>query len=552
MTRYGVEDIISRRVRRIAISLVVLLVLMFIPAVFYSLNTPFALVDDLNDSVSVSLLSSSKAFHFWLNATFVGVSDGGRYRPLFDLHNAVAWLAIGPHPVGHHLVRWGEWLAGILFWNMALWRMVRTRYYGVAPRAQNTMALMPMLIFNVFVCFFPNQPVARLAPQELQTFGALGLLFLGAMRLLTDPENAGKTTIAIRTLMIALGYVGLSMAKETNVALMAMFCLFLFGISFVRRRGYLMAAGFSAVGVLLYTLWRIQVASQAASYGGFEVGIPLLSQNLRWLTNDAFQFATSPVLAFILIGSLAFMGMRMVRLVRRYGVSLDVECLFFSMGMTLSFFVILMISWLPSLRYFYPLVPLLGWHLARGYLELDRFLFLRPTRKIVLSALTLLFLGWFVLANYYNFLLQFAVQHNARNIEQHLLSAMEQRLREGRPTAICCDSQDPDMELAFSIRTYFEHYLPLYRGEKLGLRILSSVRSDSPVVLASRRPLDRDHWRLVETFNQPRAYFLLNVAERVSAIAQGRQHPYIVQDAGTHSFDYAWYFYESVGDSLVR
>jgi len=552
MRRKTEEYEFTRRIHWVAIAMVALFLLMFVPAVYYSLNTPFALVDDMNDFISVNLLRVPHSFYSWMNATFIGVSEGGRYRPFFDLHNAIAWLIIGPHSALHHFVRWAEWLAGMLFWNMALWRMVRIRCHRVVWSVQDTSVFMPMLIFNAFVCFFPNQPVARLAPQELQTFCALGMLFMGTMLLLTDSDDEGTATIVIRTCILIVGYVGLSMAKEINIALMAIFCLVLFELAIVRRRGTLVAAVISAVGLLVYTIWRIHVASAAANYGVFEIGIPLLMQNLRWLTYDAFQFATSPIFAVLIIASLIAMVLRMIGLFRQFGVSLDVECLFFSLCMTLSLCAILMISWLPSLRYFYPLVPLLGWHLARGFLELDRYYFLCPARKGFLNGLTLFLLGWFVVANYYGFLLQFAVQHNARNIELRLLSKMEQRLRDGRPMAICLDMQDPERELVSSIQIYFEQFLPLYRGEKLGLHVLHSLHSAIPVELASRQRLDPAYWCLSETVSRQGSYCLLDLSRRVSALFQGRRYPYTVQDAGTHGFDYEWYLYESVAGSVGR
>ena len=413
-------------------------------------------------------------------------------------------------------------------------------------------AFMPLLIFNAFVCFFPNQPVARLAPQELHTFCMLGLLFMGTVRLLTDPEDAGKGVIALRTCAMITGYVGLSMAKEVNVALMAGFCLFLLGVSVTRKRPYLVVVVVSAVALLLYTVWRIHMASLSAHYAQMELGIPLLIQNQRWLTQDAFQYATSPVFAVIIAVSLIAMGVRMIRLWQHYGLSLDVECLVFSLGMTLGLVAILMISWLPVLRYFYPLVPLLGWHVSRGYLEWDLLLGTHFIRKRILYASCLLLLGWFVLANYYGYLLQFAVQHHARHIEQRLLCDMEQRLKARQPVAVYCDGGDPELELPMAVKVYFEQYLPLYRGETLGLRTVHSLQSDVPLVLASRRVLDSDHWRLLETITQPRDDALLGVAEWVSGKAQGRRRPYAVQDNGTHGFDYAWYIYESVGEGVVR
>lgn len=546
------EDAWERRMVQAVLAMGALFLLMMVPAFYYSLNTPFALVDDLNDSMSISMFRSFAHFRYWADSIFIGVPDAGRYRPLFDLHNALAWLVLGPHPTSHHVVRWMEWLTGMIFWNAALWRVVRIRFEGSASGMPRLPVLLAMLIFNAFVSFFPNQPVARLAPQELHSFCFLGLLFLGAIRLITDPGGAARGGVIARTCMMIVGYVGLSMAKEINVALMAMFCVFLFGFALIRRNWCVLSAVVPAVGLLLYTVWRIHVASSAASYGRLEIGIPLLVGNLRWLGRDAFQFATSPVFTAVILASVVGLGWRALGMIRRLGVTRDVESLVFSLGMTISLCAILMISWLPVLRYFYPLVPLLGWHLARGSLELSQNVFFLPARKKALGVLMLVVLGWFVLANYHGFLLQFAVQHNTRNIEQRVLSTMEQRLKSGQPMAISCDRLDPELELMLSVKTYFEYVLPMYRGEKPGLRILATPDSATGVVLASRHELDGEKWRLVEKITCPHPYVLLGFAERISGKLQGRRHLRTVQDAGTHGFDYAWYFYEPVGGCATR
>jgi hypothetical protein len=335
------------------------------------------------------------------------------------------------------------------------------------------------------------------------------------------------------------------------VALMAMFCVYLALIAVVRRNRAIIIAFILAVLLLLYTGWRIHVASSSADYGRVEVGIPLLMQNGRWLVCDAFQFSTSPVFALLIVAALVIMGVRLVQLLRRFGLSLDAECLVLSVGMVCALLAILMISWMPVLRYFYPLIPLLGWHLARGYIEIFRLLFLRPVARCVLNGVTILLVGWFVMANYYNYLLQFAVQYNARNIEQRVLVKMEQFMRAGGAQAICFDPRDPERELASSVRLYFECFLPVYRNETFPLLVLSSPRTDKTLTLASRSRLVSAQWRISGAVTQEGEYRLLNIARRLSGILQGKRQPYSVQDAGTHGFDYEWYFYDSVPGRLV-
>ncbi len=522
---------------------VILFLALLAPALAYSLGTPFALVDDYGDFTRIDLLKSSRYFGYWLRTTFAGIPPDGRYRPLFDVDCSLGWLIIGPHPAIHHLARWGNWLVGLLCWNAALWRLIRIRSRGVAPAPADVATLMPLLIFNVFVCFFPNQPMARLAPQELLTFVTLGMLVMGATRMLTDPPDIGRTDRIARAGWMIAGYAGLSLSKETNVAPMAFFCAFLIGLALVRRSLRILIAAVPAMAWLAYTVWRVHAASTATGYGTRAFNLPLVLDNLRWLAHDAFQFSTVPAFGVIIAASLLVMGIRLVLLLRRSGLSPDAGCLVFSLGMTFSMITVLLISWLPILRYFYPLVPLLGWHLALSSIELDRLLGRRQLMRGIVRGLILVILSWFIAANYYSYLMQFAAQHHARNVEQRLLTGMQQRLEKGQPLAICFDPQDPDMELASSVRVYFERYLPRYHGKTLALRVIPPLATDETLLLASRKQMDPRLWRREETFFRAPASQLLDITKRLSAILQGRRYPYLVQDAGTHGLDYKWYLY---------
>lgn len=57
-------------------------------AVVDSPKTFFAFKDDLNDSPSLSLWTFLRRGRYWWVSTVLGSYDGGRYRPVFDVHNA--------------------------------------------------------------------------------------------------------------------------------------------------------------------------------------------------------------------------------------------------------------------------------------------------------------------------------------------------------------------------------------------------------------------------------------------------------------------------------
>ena len=79
--------------------------LLFIPVLYYSLTTPFALVDDYGMCYYVEFLDNSERFQHWFQKQVVDFSYG-RYRPVFDLYNMVTWKVFGANPWLHHLARW--------------------------------------------------------------------------------------------------------------------------------------------------------------------------------------------------------------------------------------------------------------------------------------------------------------------------------------------------------------------------------------------------------------------------------------------------------------
>ncbi len=76
--------------------------LLFLPVLYYSLTTPFALVDDYGMCYFVEFLDHKKKFSDWLQRQVLDFSYG-RYRPFFDLYNMASWKLFGATPWHHHL-----------------------------------------------------------------------------------------------------------------------------------------------------------------------------------------------------------------------------------------------------------------------------------------------------------------------------------------------------------------------------------------------------------------------------------------------------------------
>ena len=86
-------------------SLALVAIVLFLPVLYYSLNTPFALIDDYYQWSIVRIFDSPQQFSEWLVNQFLEFNSN-RYRPFWEFYNAVTWKVFGPTPWLHHLARW--------------------------------------------------------------------------------------------------------------------------------------------------------------------------------------------------------------------------------------------------------------------------------------------------------------------------------------------------------------------------------------------------------------------------------------------------------------
>ena len=210
-------------------------ILLLLPALWYSLNTPFALVDDYGISCIIEWLQGG--FSAWLKSTFTG-NAGGRYRPLFELYSFLSWWMIGPRPAWHHAARWLIQLTSLYF-------LIRTvTYWGQdngdakSPNRRKSIDYyLPILVTIYIFMFFPNQPAARLGPQEVNTMFFLTLANLTLARMFYEGLMHAQT-IKWKTLLIFMfSSIGLSLSKEVNVTILALF-MFTLPVLFVGKPAF--------------------------------------------------------------------------------------------------------------------------------------------------------------------------------------------------------------------------------------------------------------------------------------------------------------------------
>ena len=129
---------------------------MLVCAYALALRTPFRLVDDYSDWQHSAIFHGTSNF---LNLFTIGEwsTQSPRFRPFFELWAALSWSIFGQEAWIHNLVR-------LLVKLASFWLAFRLLIRVTAAPLQGQLRL--AAIFACLYLFFPNNPEARLAPQE--------------------------------------------------------------------------------------------------------------------------------------------------------------------------------------------------------------------------------------------------------------------------------------------------------------------------------------------------------------------------------------------------
>ena len=525
--------------------------LLFIPALYYSLDTPFALVDDYGDWIFSWLWGGSESFSGWLARNF-GSGDG-RYRPFWVFYNAVAWKAFGANPWLYHLSRWVWHFGAVLMFAAAFCRFAGNGQRGNAgafdgmSRLNRLLPLLPVALLAYLWLFYPNSPASRLFPQEVYTVFFLGLCTWMAALLLTGADDAGRgRSRLLQYGLLGLGCLGLSMTKEVNVAVVLWLAISYYAILIIKIGGgwQRILAGIPLVVIFLLTLNRIYAAAAISGTGyGSSLTREQVTRNAVDILYGLFQVETSFLITAGLGAlSLALLCVVIIRAVRRR-LRFDNETLFilFLVGQLASMFVILCLSWGIVLRYWYILIPVFTTLLAFSAKFILEAAVQRSRRLALTVALTLSsFIIFFVAANYYNFLWQTVAQHSLRHVDTQLISATTQLISQGEYVQI--NPEELQDEPGGRLKYYFEFFAPAVYHREHKIHTTPPEESDRPYYYIDSHPylypvdvhidiIGREHYR-------PLSY-----ARAVSGLLQGGA-PYLEKDAGVHyRRDYRWMIY---------
>ena len=296
--------------------------LLFIPVLYYSLTTPFGLVDDYVLSGHVRIFNDS--FLGWLDRTFLNFSDSrARYRPFWEIYNAITWSLFGATPWMHHLSRWILHF-GAIFTFYAAFRVFSRKSSAanstVPAECEKLDDLLPLIFLVYIYVFFPNSPSSRLGPLEVYTVSFFGLCtYMTALML--SKRSRSRTSSSILEQVV--------WSKEVGVAVAAWILVFYYVFLVPGNNWKKFMSSTPLALIFFHTAGMVYVASKTSGTGYKNIGVvpePFYENAIR-LLKGLFQIETSPGLTvgFTILSVISLLSV-VIKIVNR---RLTNESLFF-------------------------------------------------------------------------------------------------------------------------------------------------------------------------------------------------------------------------------
>ena len=513
--------------------------LLLAPILYYSLTTPFGLIDDFSTSTLASRLDSATSFFTWFEMRFCDFSaTERRYRPYWELYGAATWNVLGANAAAHHLARWALHFGAVLLFVAALRCFYLPR---IASRdvADVTYRLLPAALMVYVWVFFPNFPVARLGPLEVHTVLFLGLCnWMAAFEISRLRKQARSSQIpgpkVIQYVLFCVGYVGLTLSKETNIGLSLWLITCYFALVLYVARGGAWRASLM-ISVPMVVVFLVSLSKIYAAYGtsgvGYESSFNAMSSLynatfvLRWLS----QMDTSALITAGFVMLCATLLSAMFISMRRRRLGGEFVFMLFLAGQFAAMFIMISASWAVTLRYWYPLIPVLSLLLAFAAKLLMEVLDDRRSRKWMTYAVVV-FVVFFVSGNYYNFALQTLIQHSVRHVEDQVIEHIFELVAEGEHVVVENTGKEDENALLRLVGPFHERF----HG-----RTGFTVHAEAPdggddYVLVTRKNLP--DYEKVMTMTSRQEYLLLALAHKVAKVVQFGREPFVQVDGGV-SYD---------------
>ena len=481
-----------------AIAFAAVPIVLYIPALYYSLTTPFSLVDDYVLWKYLHIFDGLHTLSDALGAKGYEVWGDVRYKPAWDIYIGATWKIFGPAPWLHHLARWAMNFGAVAAFAAALLCFQRRNgrnENGDSPAPNRLIRLLPLAALVYLWIFFPNQPAATLGPQEVQTVFFLAIcVWMTALTLTRQGKPQSRRAALLIYAAFCVGFCGLAWSKETNLIAELWLLISYYALPMIaalrRQAGPRISAvralksvgvwralgGLPLIAVFLHTLVIVYLIAPVEGYGRAPLTPALFISNAAWLAETLFQLKTSLIitagLALLSAALLLFVAVNIAK--RRF--SDEIVFTLFLLGIFASLYLALCTSWTQALRYSYILIPAFTALMAFSVKFILEFTarFNLNDRPRNLAALTLTaFIAFFVCCNYYNFLYQTVVQHIARHNDAKVLAEITRILERGQYIQVL----DARYVHAKELITYFHEFLPLFYGRKYDVHTQPSQES---------------------------------------------------------------------------
>jgi hypothetical protein len=498
-----------------AVALLLLLGAGLLPVWALSLQTPFRLIDDYGAVLPV--WDRSPWEHLSSN---LFLREQVRFRPVHDLGQFLAFGLFSADYRLHHGLR-------LVMKAMAFGALLAVALRHVEALAGRSPGPLGRLVtgglaFSLFF-YFPNNPEARLSPQELATV----LYFMGSLFFLT-----GGRVSATSTLSDVLGVLCFALAlwsKEPNVIPGAVVLALILAETAARpgrRPTRTVLLRLIGIGVWVHAALKVTVLSVGGGYGRppleWSVAMAMAREIPRQLML-ASAVVWAPLLFAAGLLSFVWLGIRRAPsgvLRRRSALLL---CLL--LGSVVQY----VLMWTLVLRYAYPAVCLLILLTVIGFgllLSRSRTPGGLRRRSLAVAVLALAF----ALANYRDMTAQFSTQYVAAMTENTMLEQVE-RLMSVHPdwSFFVRGPGEHDHRVAF----YFNRHVPLFFRRRTAIT-LRRATEDIPVggYWVTRLPSAPGFERLTEVPAHPQPG-IVAVSTAVSRIMRlGRPAPDPPVDAG--------------------
>lgn len=476
--------------------------LLFLPALYYSLDTPFDLISDEYATWEyMAYYDSWRDFFAQVDRDFLNAEN--RFFPVYTWYHGAVWEVFGPAPGLHHLARWVWHFAALFAFVVAFWRFAADGRGPILPddgrapgRVERLTALLPPALMLYCWFFFPNYPAVRLTPHEPFTVFFLGLCtWMAALALTGEPGRAStkgaRKGALLQYGLFCLRYAGLVFSKETNIAV----ALWLLLAYFYYAAGGRYAGGPGPEGrrkpsrklllggaplTLLFLLALYHISEAAATFGagyGNRFSLGQIGENARLILPGLLQIKTSWLIAAVGVWLGAALLWRVGRALRgRMPWNAELAFVLFLLGQFASMGVILHLSFGAAPRYWYVLIPAAAMLLAFSAKHLLQWGRQQTpaVRRAVIAGLSA-FLVFFVAVNYYDFLWQTLNWHSSRQADSRLIAQITGLLEEGEYVQLYFEENAVNAgginAMPSQLSIYYGGFLPRFQGQEYQLHL---------------------------------------------------------------------------------